>query len=647
MLPSIFVLLILFSGATEQAHGKTTNTTAKPASPQTYLTEFLANSVTPPVRDNYALYSRLKSHNPADANSPHTTQLSGYKLSDKAQFSVFDLRSNQYYTITATCVAVTPHVYMFLDDNYRENVETLVAVAQDFEQKIYPTDHKYFGPEWTPGVDDDPHLVILNTPLQLASGYFSASDEFLRLVNPNSNEREMFYISVTPTTAANGFYLPTLAHEFQHMIEFHTRYNQWSWLNEASSVLAQRLNGYTSGGVENGFFNDPDTQLGGWTCPSCGTQRYYGVGYTFVSYLNDRFGSNVIGSLTQGGPTVTGFNAVNFALAQNQHPELDVTKLLPDWLTTNILNRQTADPHFNYQVIAGHSQPQSSASQLPATFPENTPQYAANYFVVNSDSGKFTLNFQGNTDVQLTGTQPHSGQMVWWSNRGDNSDSTLTHDFDLTSVKTATLKFWTWFDTEPNYDGLYIEASSDGGATWDILSGKYTVNTSRTGQLYGAALTGRSNPTKTNITDGDQNTAQWVQEQVDLSPYSGKRIKIRFEYVTDDAYNKQGVLLDDFEIPEINFKDDVETSENGWQAAGFVRVNNLVPQHFAIRVISQDGVCGAVSTKDLQAAHCIQNLTLSNTNTVTQSFSYQHALIIVAPYAIKTLMPSDYKLSLD
>jgi len=51
-----------------------------------------------------------------------------------------------------------------------------------FENKIYPTDREFFGSEWTPGVDDDPHIYILYTSGLGANvgGYFYSPDEYPR-----------------------------------------------------------------------------------------------------------------------------------------------------------------------------------------------------------------------------------------------------------------------------------------------------------------------------------------------------------------------------------------------------------------------------------------------------------------------------------
>ena len=62
--------------------------------------------------------------------------------------------------------------------------------------------------------------------------------------------------------------------------------------------------------------------------------------------------------------------------------------------------------------------------------------------------------------------------MMWWSNRGDAVDATLTRAFDLTGVSQASLAFDLWFDIEEGFDFAYVLASRDGGASWDVLEGR-------------------------------------------------------------------------------------------------------------------------------------------------------------------------------
>ncbi|GAB4572483.1 MAG: hypothetical protein Kow0077_12040 [Anaerolineae bacterium] len=79
--------------------------------------------------------------------------------------------------------------------------------------------------------------------------------------------------------------------------------------------------------------------------------------------------------------------------------------------------------------------------------------------------------------------------------------------------------------------------------------------------------------------------ADWLLQTVDLTPYTGQRVLIRFEYVTDQAFTRNGWVLDDISIPEIGFFDDMEQLD-GWQAEGWARITNELPQMFLVQAVS-------------------------------------------------------------
>jgi immune inhibitor A len=64
---------------------------------------------------------------------------------------------------------------------------------------------------------------------------------------------------------------------------------------------------------------------------------------------------------------------------------------------------------------------------------------------------------------------------------------------------------------------------------------------------------------------------------------------LRFSLVTDDAFNKPGMIIDNIRVPEINFSDDAESDSAGWTAAGFARTNNLLPQQWEVRLVRIQG----------------------------------------------------------
>ena len=183
------------------------------------------------------------------------------------------------------------------------------------------------------------------------------------------------------------------------------------------------------------------------------------------------------------------------------------------------------------------------------------------------------MDFKGQQQVKVLAEDPHSGNFDFWSNKGDNSDSTLTHTFDFSQVNgPLSMTYWTWYDLEKDYDFVYLETSED-GQSWQIIKTPSCTEKNLSGNNYGCGYNGAS-----------QN---WIDEIVDLSQFAGKKVQLRFEYVTDTAVNGEGLLLDDVSIPAINYTTDFEKDDGGWLAKGFVRIQNILPQTFSLSMIEQ------------------------------------------------------------
>ncbi len=60
-------------------------------------------------------------------------------------------------------------------------------------------------------------------------------------------------------------------------------------------------------------------------------------------------------------------------------------------------------------------------------------QYGVDYIRFTC-SGSYTIDFTGSTLTRLLPADPHSGSYSFWSNKGNVSEMTLTHQFDLTGV---------------------------------------------------------------------------------------------------------------------------------------------------------------------------------------------------------------------
>ncbi len=540
---------------------------------------FLVESAKVPERDLLDLAMRLKKPSQPIKRIVRETPLK-YKIGDQEAFWISDQRANVHFTATATLRYITPHLYMWVENGYDVNEDDLRRSAERFENRTYPTNRRFFGSEWTPGVDSDPHVHIFNGHVPGVSGYYSSSDEYSRAVTPFSNERELFYVNLDNVRPGNDYYDGILAHEFQHMIHWNIDRNEDTWVNEGLSELASYLNGYDVGGSQWAFQNKPDTQLTSWADTPDSAAPHYGASYLFMTYFLDRFGEDVLRRVVAHEANgLAGFDQV---LAE-EGLGLTIEDVFADWLIANYLDASelTADGRYRYrdlsvEVSLDHTH--VNPDQRSAT----VHQYAADYIELKGNGDDMLIDFTASTVVKLADKEPHSGRYEWWSNRADEADTTLTRAFDLRGKNRATLQVWLWYDIEEHWDYAYIEASTDGGRTWDILEGRYTVDANPNGNSFGHAYTGKS---KAKRLETDEAKPQWVLEEIDLTPYAGQEILLRFEHVTDDAVNHPGLFVDDIAIPELGYYYDAEEGDGGWIAEGFIRTDNFVPQRFLVQLI--------------------------------------------------------------
>jgi immune inhibitor A len=531
-----------------------------------------------PPRDLYAITARLRLK--SDAPLPRTTGKApgNYKTGHSDVFHMSDIVRKNYYTVTATIHEVTEHAYWYVQDGQSVDVEAVRRTARDFEERIYPTNRALFGSEWTPGVDNDPRITVLFAPIAGAGGYYSSADEYTRAVNPYSNEREIIYINI------NGGWVDiesTLAHEFQHMIHWHQQANHDVWLNEGAAVLASALNGYDMLGVDADFMRSPDTQLNAWQANPNAARANYGASFLFLDFLSSQYGGDEMIRALVAAPG-QGTDAVDHALTSLGYKER-FADVATSWMVANVVDGRAGAgaEGLSYPDREVAVSPQVVVDSYPKVVDDSVAQFGADYIQLapaQGGGGSLEVDFSGQSETRIISAPAHSGTHIWWSNRGDVADMTMTRSFDLRGLQSATLGYSIWFDVEEHFDYGYVEASTDGGSTWDTLKGTHTTTANPNGNNFGNGYTGKSADKPG--ADGDG----WLREQIDLSSYAGKEVMLRFEYITDDGYNAQGIAIDDISIPELNYSDDAE-QEGGWRGDGFVRVHNGLPQRYFLSVV--------------------------------------------------------------
>jgi immune inhibitor A len=534
-----------------------------------------------PINNYYDLAARLlgKENVPLTLPAPVIQPA----VNDNQKFWVNNTDTHETFQVSTTLQYVTPHVYFWVEDDIRFNKTDLKNLANTFENKIYPTDREFFGSEWTPGVDNDPHIYILmvkNVGVNLA-GYFSSSDEYNPEVHKYSNAHEMFILSGDNANLKDKYTYGVLAHEFQHMIHWYDDLNEESWLNEGFSELAVLLNGYDLGGFPQSYISNPDMQLTDWATDVGANSPHYGGSFLFVTYFLSRFGEDATKALI--ALPENGMSSIDKVLS-NLH-EIDpatnntmtADNFFSDWVVTNYLNNpkvQNGQFHYdNYPAFSTASwtnQIDSCPSEIRS---DSVFQYGVDYIYIDC-GGSHTLEIQGKPFVRILNTDAKSGKYAFWSNKGDESDMTLTREFDFSNVTgPLTLDYSTWYSLEQDFDYAYVEISED-GRNWTILDTPHGTDKDLSGNSYGWGYNGTSNG--------------WLDESVDLSSYASKKIRIRFEYITDAAVTWDGLLLDDISIPEIQYSENFEQGDGGWTGAGFVRMDNQLPQTYALNLILTD-----------------------------------------------------------
>ena len=542
-----------------------------------------------PVPESDLREIAMRLHGYADIPTTVSSQPASHQHGDIIEFSATNLDTDEQFSLTAELVYAGPLVLFFAEPQLQVELAELQPFLENFEQFIVPTVREFFGHEWSPGIDGDPRLYILYAEGLggSAAGYFSSTDEYSRIAHEYSNEKEMFYLNADVIALDDPGLPGTLAHEFQHMVHWANDSNEEAWMNEGASVLSEMLTGHTPWGFDRAFASDPDLQLNAWCATSSGPEcvPHYGAAFLFLEYFLERFGETATRALV--AHPANGLAAMDVVLQELGTVDtlsgkpINADTFFADWVVANYLGDTSwADGRYGYSdyTAAPRAARTASLACRAGAGELNVHQYAADYITIDCPSAT-RARFIGDEQVRAVPAGPHSGDFMFWGNRQDSSDTTLTREFDLSQVSAATLKYWTWWSLEENYDYVYLVVSSDGGESWQMMETPGGTNENPTGNNLGWGY---------HYNSGGEAEPKWVQERVDLSAFAGEHILISFEYLTDGAVNWPGILLDDISVPEIGYSEDFEIGEGGWESSGWVRFDNSLKQRWLIQVIEPD-----------------------------------------------------------
>lgn len=119
------------------------------------------------------------------------------------------------------------------------------------------------------------------------------------------------------------------------------------------------------------------------------------------------------------------------------------------------------------------------------------------------------------------------------SRNSTNNQFTLKDTVNLIGAVNPRLEFMARWATETTFDYARIQVSTNFGSTWTSLTGRYTATISGQPSYHGIQ--------------------PWIYERINLTPYVGQRIRLRFLYVTDGGVPGDGFYFDNFRV--VNYTD--------------------------------------------------------------------------------------------
>jgi hypothetical protein len=500
----------------------------------------------------------------------------------------------------------------------QEQVDKLRA---EFDSNMYPVATDFFGTPDTLDGSNSPLPGMVGLP----EGYYEGSDKVIMLVDnikddgyydptypffvagffwqtlENYMDRNIITIDTNSweTRLENTFYATTI-HELQHLIHADNDGAEESWLNEGMSTFSEFLGGYGHGeGSINFYLDHPENSLVNWddhrsaeTGPE--TIADYGQVYLFTLYMYDKYGQEFIRELAKSD--LQGLESVDDMLKQFGEEE-DFTKLYQNFITALALDDGTGGT-YDFESINLRELPINSEGDLrgktvdyekASTFEkEGVPAWGGDFKQLDFQDKIRSIEFDGVDFLPVpwkSVTDPLGGDnQVLWANEGDELDSAIIFDADLSSVDSATLNFDNFIDIEEQWDFGVVQVSTDGGDTWTSLANENTRSD----------VVEEGYPKiKENLPGFTGHYEDWKQESFDLSEYAGQKVLISFRYLTDWGYNDSGWFVDNIEIPEIGY------SNEGNSVEGFKSMAELKGEYveYTVTFINEREVGNKKGTK--------------------------------------------------
>ncbi|MEM2110506.1 MAG: immune inhibitor A [Candidatus Bathyarchaeia archaeon] len=408
-------------------------------------------------------------------------------------------------------------------------------------------------------------------------------------------------------------YESTFAHEFQHLIHSDIDHDETLWVDEGCADLAGYVCGYgfPASHISEYLIYWWATSLVIWQ----NQLSNYGATFLWTFYVYEHYGSQRIiwDIVHEQANGIEGYN--NVFKAHKIRKNFD--QVFQEWAVANYLDDlRSPKGIYGYYALDIPSEdtewwdlpyslwiweylyPDFFDTQVTAypTVGYNYPfgsslPYVVNYVefynVLPNPYGYLEIYFDGD---DYAGVLAYSGTYEWYSDGIAYSWFRLGQAFSI-PVTGATLNFWNNYDIEEDWDYGYVEVHDLDTDEWYTLQGLTTISTIPNPQdnpncpdefeptTYLAAV-------RWNAFTGS--SGGWYQETMDLTLFAGHDIELYFTYWTDPYTLGRGWYIDDIEIPEIGFFDDIEDGPDGWDVnEGWYITTGAVLNCFQVNFIKE------------------------------------------------------------
>jgi hypothetical protein len=295
------------------------------------------------------------------------------------------------------------------ETDQEKNKDYLKILAYEFEENILPILSDVYRWDWiAQGANRKIHILI--HPMRgSAGGYFRSIDQWDRLQNPYSNQKQVVYLN---SAHLDSYYIRSLlSHELMHLITFHKKEKVYQvsedvWLNEARAEYAPTLVGYDRVYEESNlqkrariFLEYPGNSLVSWEEKIAD----YGALNLFIQYLVDHYGHEILSDSLESQRT--GIASLNEALIQNGYQENFAT-IYTNWTIAVLVNDCSLGEYYCYQnsnlknlhiIPRTNFLPLSGESSLSAT--DRLQNWGAQWIRFIGGDGDLRLKLYGQSET--------------------------------------------------------------------------------------------------------------------------------------------------------------------------------------------------------------------------------------------------------